>query len=234
MLNSGATESSRTTMKLSLTLLIASLVLAANALAEPSDEAKLNDYMSRAATVIGAKLEKPSADTAKAILGQWYLQGVQPDCIDGFFWEFQPGGVAVNKNGKTARIEIQENRIVVKDEMLPAAIYQLSGNFYIASYECLLAKLVRGPALTIPEPQDSVLPAIGECKTNAECIPTKQKGCTKKGAFPSFDLENPADKVTKCKCMNGPVVYGCVNAGSEWEDMNKVKPVKSEPNFGSD
>jgi len=203
-------------------LLLALSIAPRNSFSESSPEhGKLINYMAAHAKKIGGSIEKLGEDAQVRIMGQWYLEGLEPDCIDGFFYEFRENGVAISQFGDKGSYKFNETYIEVTTKVAdvegytesPTAIFQINGMFYIPSYECGLAKLVRGPALKITDGFHSTFAKT--CKVDQDCVPTKQKGCLFRDDFP--ELQDPKNSEVSCKCLKGSVYFGCVVKGSEWD-----------------
>lgn len=115
-------------------------------------EAEVNDYVRSRAAMAGYTVQELDSTARSAILGQWYLEGVaSKDCIDGFFYEFRADGFAVDQFGRKHRYELESDKIVIHGTNI--AVFQMSGGgFFLPSFECLLARLVRGAPLPIKVP----------------------------------------------------------------------------------
>jgi len=135
-------------------------------------EAEMLDEVRKLATLLGLNLEKIGADARERILGQWYWQcamcdaarqkaaadGVAPPgaevegvCGTSFWWELRADGSAATRTKDQLHYTIEDDFIEVTGADEHTRIFQLSGNFYIRSGECIFAKLVRGPAVALRE-----------------------------------------------------------------------------------
>ncbi len=198
-----------------LTLLLL-LLLPLVALAEdyPGQE-KLLERMNFVAKGLGVKVEKMGPDVKKRILGQWYLEPAE--CFGKeLFYEFRADGNAIKQWGYPSTYEITEMDIRIKDPTgsVSQVIHQLGKDFYLPSFECVAAKLARGPEVKITDHRKSTS-MLGRCDSDADCVPTKKNGCQARNLI--ISEPDPTNIRVSCKCLTGPVTFGCVPRGSEWD-----------------
>jgi hypothetical protein len=56
---------------------------------------------------------------------------------------------------------------------------------------------------------------LGECHRDSDCVPTAKGGCLSRNTM--WRLHDPYNTKVSCKCLTGPVWFGCVPRGSSWD-----------------
>jgi hypothetical protein len=57
--------------------------------------------------------------------------------------------------------------------------------------------------------------SMHSCDRDFDCVPTTRNGCVPRHMFK--DIQDRSNTNVSCRCMKGPVAYGCVPRGSDWE-----------------